>query len=60
MDDQTDIIEATPSDRAAEAFEALSREVLAEVFRLDATWVETGPGGWLLASTRASASDRLS
>jgi hypothetical protein len=27
MDDQTDIIEATPSDRAAEAFEALTREV---------------------------------
>ncbi len=27
MDDQTDIMEATPSDRAAEAFEALTREV---------------------------------
>jgi hypothetical protein len=27
MDEHTDIVEATPSDRAAEAFEALSREV---------------------------------
>ena len=27
MDEQIDIIEATPSDRAAEAFEALGREV---------------------------------
>jgi iron complex transport system ATP-binding protein len=40
--------------------EALSREVLAEVFRLDAEWVETGVGGWLLASTRAGAKGRLS
>jgi iron complex transport system ATP-binding protein len=40
--------------------EALNREVLAEVFRLDARWVETGAGDWLLASTRASASGRLS
>jgi iron complex transport system ATP-binding protein len=40
--------------------EALSREVLAEVFRLDAEWVETGSGGWLLDSTRAGAKGRLS